>query len=224
MAEGPSLLVSGELFADGWWHVSIWLHQHPNGLWRIGRPTDSETYVLNHVMASKPARCGAHKVATKAQRRELLRQVYEFVDPSFALAATAPSSSQGAARSPIYPKETKHMQCAIITDRGKGKPCPHTALEGLDVCKLHRFLEGKLGQLPRVGAAPVEIMPVVEPAMAARASLDTISDADFSGQPIAAVEVPAEAAPVLEAVPAVEEAPKKTRKVRKDKGVARKRS
>jgi len=224
MAEGPSWLVTGELFAEGWWHVSAFLHQHPNGLWRVGRETDSETWVLRHVICSKPARCGAHKVASKTERRELLRQIYEFVDAKFVLAAPAPSSSQGAARPPIYHKETTMTQCAVYTARGLGRQCPHTALEGTDTCKLHKFLESKLGQLPRAAVAvPAEITPAVEAAPLAVAARMT-PDAMEISEPVAAVVEDAavvEVAAVREVAAVVEEAPKKQRKVRKDKGTNR---
>jgi hypothetical protein len=228
MKDGPSLLVSGELFADGTWHVSVWLHQRQSGHWRMGRETDSETYVLNHVMASKPARCGAHRVASKTERRELLRQVYEFVDEQFRTGRGVGGHEPSLPPATNIPKETKTMEpmnaarCAIYTKYGKGPQCPKLAAIGSDICSTHKYLETKLGNLPRqpVTTAPVvEVVPVVAPVpvvveqelMAARSTPDAMADS------FAAATEPV--APAVEPAPTVvEEAPKKIRKARKDKG------
>ncbi|MGO9303292.1 MAG: hypothetical protein ACLP3R_06260 [Candidatus Korobacteraceae bacterium] len=194
MAEGPSLLVSGELFAEGTWHVSVWLHQRQSGHWRMGRPTDSETWVLNHVMASKPARCGAHRVASKTERRELLRQIYQFVDEQTCTGRRADEHEQSLPPAANTSRGEKTMQCPVYTKRGKGPRCPNPVLEGQDVCKLHIYLIAKLGDLPRQAA--------VEPV------------APLEGAP---AEVPTSAEPIAV------EPPRKTRNPRSDKGSHRRK-
>ena len=221
MAEGPSLLVTGELFADGTWHVSVWLHQRQSGHWRMGRETDGETYILNHVMASKPARCGAHRVASKTERRELLRQIYQFVDEQFRTGGGVGEHEPSLPPATNLSEGDKHMEplnvarCAIYTKYGKGPQCPKLAAIGSDICSTHKYLETKLGTLPRaavVTAPVVEVAPVVAPVpvvveqelMAARTTPGAMVDSFAAAtEPVA---------------PVVEPAPKKTRKARSDKG------
>jgi len=120
----------------------------------------------------------------------------------------------------------ENMRCAIYTRYGLGPQCPKQAAIGSDTCGTHKFLEAKLGTLPRQPvAAPVAVSPVTVPVMvsaaelvpmAARATLSTMADSFAAMEP---VETPA---PVAETVD--EPVPAKTRKARKDKGVSRKRS
>jgi hypothetical protein len=196
MKEGPSLLVSGELWANGHWHISVWLHQRPDGIWRVGRATDSEIYVLNHVFASVPARCGPYRAATKTERRELLRQVYEFIDRETGCGSTTqitPGPKQIHKENNTMPI----MRCAIYTKHGKGPQCPKQAAIGKDICGTHFFLEAKLGSLPRgpVAEAPVPATP--EPVAIMRTTTDTVTEAAFAETapvevPTAPVEAPAE--------------------------------
>jgi hypothetical protein len=195
MKDGPSLLVSGALFVDGHWHVSVWLHPRVDGSWRVGRETDSEIYVLNHVHASVPPRAGCHRVATKGQRRELLRQIYEWIDAQTGTARdrqdrakVVPATSNSTESNTM--SDNNKVQCSVYTKRGKGPRCPNPALEGRDVCKLHVYLIGKLGELPREAVVPVEAAPLEAPTAA---------------EPIAV------------------EPPKKTRKPRSDKGSHRRK-
>jgi hypothetical protein len=215
MKDGPTLLVAGELFADGRWHVAVFLHQRPSGHWRVGRETDSETYVLNHVFASVPARAGSHRVATKSQRRELLRQVYEFVDAQTGVQAGVDKHEPSLPRPQAIHKENNAMpimQCAVYTRYGKGPRCQKQAAIGKDICGTHVFLEAKLGALPRQPvteiAAPTAVGEAIE-----RATPETATAADFEPTPAPTVEP---AAPVESPTK-----PRKARKVRSDKGKSR---
>jgi len=213
MKDGPSLLVSGELFADGRWHVSVFVHQRPSGHWRVGRETDSETYVLNHIFASVPARAGSHRVATKSQRRELLRQVYEWIDRETGCGSTTQITPGLSA------KETKAMEimrCAIYTKHGKGPQCPKQAAIGKEICNTHAYLEVKLGPLPRNPVVADAVPVAQEPVAIMRVTPDTVTEADFAAAPTESSPEPT--APV--GAPTVEE-PKKLRKVRSDKGKPR---
>lgn len=211
MKDGPSLLVSGELFADGRWHVSVFLHQRSDGTWRVGRETDSEVYVLHHVHASVPARAGSHRVAGKTERRELLRQIYEWIDKQTG------RDSMTQILPGLSSKETKIMEimrCAIYTKHGKGPQCPKQAAIGKDICGTHAFLEVKLGPLPRQPMTKVTPAAPVGGAIM-RMTPDSVTAADFESAPASTVEP---AAPVQP--PQVEE-PKKIRKTRSDKGKLR---
>jgi len=177
MKDGPCRYVTGELLAGGYrWHVSVFLRQQPDGTWRIGRPGDSETYVLNHVQASIPARYGPHRVASTCVRRELLTQIYDWINQ--ACGHVPPRSIQdGAARS-----VEGTMQCSIFTKYGKGPRCSKIAPEGQDICKTHKFLESKLGALPR--AAVVEVAPVESPVSAPVETPISATEPDNGTEPV----------------------------------------
>jgi len=203
--EGPSRLVSGELFANGYWNVSVFLHQRPSGHWRVGRETDSEIYVLNHVFASVPARAGSYRAASKTERRELLRQVYECIDQQTGQGSSTQAlpgpSSKGESTMPI-------TQCAVYTKHGKGPRCPKQAGIGKDICGTHVFLEAKLGPLPRNPVVADAVPAAQEPVAIMRVTPDAVTVADF--------ETPVEALTEPAPEPLVEE-PKKTRKTRTKK-------
>jgi hypothetical protein len=215
MKEGQSLLVSGELFADGHWHVSVFLHQRPDGTWRVGRETDSEVYVLNHVFASVPARCGPYRAATKTERRELLKQIYEWIDEHSGTGRDGSSMSQDPPSPDKEIKPMSNMQCAIYTRYGKGPRCPKQAAIGKDICGTHFFLEAKLGALPRQPVTEVAVPATPEPVAIMRTTPDAVAEADFA---VAPTEPTPEPTASVEA-PTVEESKKhrktRTKKVRK---------
>lgn len=218
LAEGPAIQISGQLFANGRWHVSAFLHERPNGTWRVGRETDSEVYVLNHLFASVPAGCGPYRAATKTEKRELLQQIYQWIDQQTGHGSTnqtKPGSSKEIS--------TMATQCVVFTKWGRGPRCSKQAAIGQDICKTHSFLEKKLGPLPRQPvtepAAPVEVAGVSTGEAIMRATpADGVTEVDFA----APTEVPAAAPAEVPVVPVEQQEPK-VRKTRKDKGTTRKR-
>lgn len=212
MHAGIATEVTGDLWAgDHRWFVSVLLYKDATGHLR----TDSPWRLHAHI----PANRGPHRPASRAIRQVLLDQVYKYVDGTAEHDPTVSAATNN-------PKGDKHMElmnaarCAIYTKYGKGPQCPKLAAIGSDICSTHKYLEAKLGPLPRqqvVSAPVVEAAPVVdhapiavlEPAlMAARASLGTIADSF------------AATAPVETSAPVAETA-KNTRKARSDKGKSR---
>ena len=213
MHDGPELLVSGELLVDGRWHVSVFLHQRADGRWRVGRETDSEIYTLNHLHVSVPARAGCHRVPSKTQRRELLQQVYQWIDQETGMGSTSQTQPDRQMRTNPMPI----IQCAVYTRHGHGPRCTKQAAIGQEICKTHVFLESKLGTLPRQPVVEPPA-PTPEPAIA-RATPDAVTEADFA----APTEVPAEALTEVPTAPVEGQEPK-VRKTRRDKGTPRKRN
>jgi hypothetical protein len=149
MKDGPTLNVTGQLAAgEHIWNVAVFLYQRPDGRWRLGRPSDTEIYVLNHVHASIPPRHGPNRTASNRDRRSLLNQIYTWIDEQCGYAPEVPSKSQDA---PVM-KEIRTManQCAIIMKWGLGERCKKEAVEGdpRGRCKLHVHLETLCGELP----------------------------------------------------------------------------
>jgi hypothetical protein len=222
MHAGISLQVEGLLWAsDHRWWVSVFLYKNDAGQWRTDSP-----YRLH---ASILARFGPHRTPSLTARKDLLKQVYEFVDEQYSTGGDRPEFELKGGTATNNPKGDKHMEsmnaarCAIYTKYGKGPQCPKLAAIGSDICSTHKYLETKLGTLPRqpvmpapvepVVLAPVEVAPVIEPAlMAARMAPDTVA-AGFT-EPVQESVVPVEAGAET----------KKIRKSRKDKGTHRKRS
>jgi hypothetical protein len=191
MADGPSLHVTGQLTAgEHVWHVSVFLHQRPDGHWRIGRPGDSEAYCLNHVIASIPVRHGPNRKASNRDRRLLLEQIYNWIDKEFGYEPEAAGTTQAAPapRRSNPMEDITQTRCAIFTKYGKGPQCPKLAAEGLDICKTHVYLEAKLGPLPR---HPVVIAPGVSAVVVSKPVVAEVPAARIELAPAPSTETPA---------------------------------
>lgn len=219
MKDGPCWHVSGQLTAgEHTWHVSVFLTLRPDGRWRLGRPTDSAAYILNHVIASIPARHGSHREASNRDRRELLRQIYEYIDRETGFALTAPSSAKDAPAT----KETTTMQCTIYRKYGLGERCTGTAVEDdpRNRCKLHVHLETLCGELPQQPGdfRPPHLKKAAKVTHAVSEAVTALAPVELSPEFIgrsmlASAAVPA---PVIE-TPSTETKPKATKKARTKK-------
>jgi hypothetical protein len=148
MKDGPCWNVTGQLAAgEHIWNVAVFLHQRPDGRWRLGRPDDSEKYVLNHVYASIPARNGPNRKASNRDRRSLLNQIYEWIDKECGYAPEVASTTQ-TTTVPNRRLTTMANTCDIVKKWGLGERCTSPALENDHRCKLHRHLETLTGPLP----------------------------------------------------------------------------